>query len=363
MVQLTNEESRAITLAKVICMFGVIFIHAAIKKYTDCSPLVEFYYDLLTRVFVNFAVPGFFMCSGFLFFLNYKGFGSYGNKIKSRIRGLCIPYLFWISLSIFVTWFIQDVLGLASLFGAGNMKLIHDFDTYDFLLSYWNLRDGTSPFLSTLWFLRDLMVCVLLAPILYQVLRLDKVSVLVILVFIALTILGFSLLNIAMSSILYFIMGGYLSIQGIKPFAWIKSKQLYLYGTAFILIICYSSVYTEDTLSQGYMYRLLSIAYNVSMVVSVIAICLHLEHKTIGVKLMTLGIPSYFIYLAHEPYMGYMLQIMLKLLKPFEIVYQIVVILIPILYPIFIIGLFYLIFKCFKQYVPKLLSVAVGGKV
>ena len=164
MVQLTKDESRAITLTKVICMFGVIFIHAAIKKYTDCSPLVEFYYDLLTRVLVNFAVPGFFMCSGFLFFLNYKGFGSYGNKIKSRIRGLFIPYLFWISLSIFVTWFIQDVLGLASMFGAGNMKLIHDFDTYDFLLSYWNLRDGTSPFLSTLWFLRDLMVCVLLAP-------------------------------------------------------------------------------------------------------------------------------------------------------------------------------------------------------
>lgn len=63
MVQLTKEESRAITLAKVICMFGVIFIHAAIKKYTDCSPLVESYYDFLTRVLVNFAVPGFFMCS------------------------------------------------------------------------------------------------------------------------------------------------------------------------------------------------------------------------------------------------------------------------------------------------------------
>lgn len=363
MVQLTKDESRAITLAKVICMFGVVFIHAAIKKYTDCSALVEFYYNFLTRVLVNFAVPGFFMCSGFLFFLNYKGFESYVNKIKSRIRGLFIPYLFWISLSIFVTWFIQDALGLASMFGAGNMKLIHDFDTCDLLLSYWNLRDGVVPFLSTLWFLRDLMVCVLLAPMLYQLLRFGKVSVLVILVLIALTILGISLVNIAMSSILYFSMGGYLSINGIKPFAWIKSKQLYLYGTAFILIICYSSVYTEDTLSQGYMYRLLSIAYNVSMVVSVIAICLHLEHKTIGVKLMTLGIPSYFIYLAHEPYMGYMLQIMLKVLKPFEIVYQIVVILIPILYPIFIIGLFYLIFKCFKQYVPKLLSVAVGGKV
>ena len=55
MVQLTKDESRAITLAKVICMFGVVFIHAAIKKYTDCSPLVEFYYNFLTRVLVNFA--------------------------------------------------------------------------------------------------------------------------------------------------------------------------------------------------------------------------------------------------------------------------------------------------------------------
>lgn len=362
MVQLTKQESRTITMTKVICMFGVIWIHAAINKYVDCSAPVGFYYNFLTRAMVMFAVPGFFMCSGFLFFLNYKGVDSYKKKMASRIKGLLVPYIIWISLTMAVTWFLQDGMGLAKLFGAGNMKLMHDFTSMEIIQSYWNVRDG-APFLSTMWFLRDLMVCVLLAPILYQVLRLDKVSVLVILVFIALTILGFSLLNIAMSSILYFIMGGYLSIQGIKPFAWIKSKQLYLYGTAFILIICYSSVYTEETLSQGYMYRLLSIAYNVSMVVSVIAICLHLEHKTIGVKLMTLGIPSYFIYLAHEPYMGYMLQIMLKVLKPFEIVYQIVVILIPILYPIFIIGLFYLIFKCFKQYVPKLLSVAVGGKV
>lgn len=62
MVQLTKDESRAITLAKVICMFCVVFIHAAIKKYTDCSPLVEFYYNFLTRVLVNFAVPG-FLCA------------------------------------------------------------------------------------------------------------------------------------------------------------------------------------------------------------------------------------------------------------------------------------------------------------
>lgn len=129
--------------------------------------------------------------------------------MASRINGLLVPYIIWISLTMAVTWFLQDGMGLAKLFGAGNMKLMHDFTSMEIIQSYWNVRDG-APFLSTMWFLRDLMVCVLLAPILYQLLRFGKVSVLVILVLIALTILGISLVNIAMSSILYFSMGGVL---------------------------------------------------------------------------------------------------------------------------------------------------------
>lgn len=126
--------------------------------------------------------------------------------MASRIKGLLVPYIIWISLTMAVTWLLQDGMGLAKLFGAGNMKLMHDFTSMEIVQAYWNVRDG-APFLSTMWFLRDLMVCVLLVPILYQVLRFGKVSVLVILVFIALTILGISLVNIAMSSILYFSMG------------------------------------------------------------------------------------------------------------------------------------------------------------
>lgn len=99
------------------------------------------------------------------------------------------------------------------------------------------------------------------------------------------------------------------------------------------------------------------------MVVAVIAFCMNSVSRSVGTKLMALGVPSYFIYLAHEPYMGYMLQMLLKMLKPYAFAYQSAIILIPILYPIFIIGLFYLIFKCLKKCMPKLLSVAVGGKV
>lgn len=207
MVQLTKEESRAVTIAKVICMFGVVYIHAAISKYVDCSPVVTSYYNFLTRGLVAFSVPGFFMCSGFLFFLNYKGFESYGRKLKSRIRGLAVPYVFWISLSLLVTFFIQDILGLSQLFGAGKMKLIHDFTLMDVVQSYWNVRDG-GPFLSTMWFLKDLMVCVLLAPLLFQVLRFGKWSLLAILAFVAASIFGGRVATIGLSSVMYFAIGG-----------------------------------------------------------------------------------------------------------------------------------------------------------
>lgn len=217
MVQLTREESKAITMAKVICMFGVIWIHAAISKYVDCSASVSFYYDFLTRANVMFAVPGFFMCSGFLFFLNYRDIESYKKKMASRIKGLLIPYIIWISLAMVVTWFIQDCMGLAKLFGAGNMKLIHDFTLHEFVQSYWNVRDG-APFLSTMWFLRDLMVCVLFTPLLYQVLKFGKISLLVVLAFGLFAVLGYSYANIAASSVLYFIMGGVLLNQWNQAF-------------------------------------------------------------------------------------------------------------------------------------------------
>lgn len=95
MIQITKEESRAITIVKVLCMFGVVYIHAAIiKMYMNCSPSMTAYYDLLTRVLPSFAVPGFFMCSGFLFYKNYDGIEAYLPKAKSRIRTLVVPYIY-----------------------------------------------------------------------------------------------------------------------------------------------------------------------------------------------------------------------------------------------------------------------------
>lgn len=362
MIQITKEESRAITIVKVLCMFGVVYIHAAIKMYMNCSPSMTAYYDLLTRVLPSFAVPGFFMCSGFLFYKNYDGIEAYLPKAKSRIRTLVVPYIYWISFTLFVTWFLQDILGFAKLFGAGEMKLIHDFSATDFARAYWNLRDG-EPFLSTMWFLKDLIVCVFIAPLLYVLLKPKWCGVITMYCIVVLSIFGYSIATISISSILWFAVGGGVAIHGLKVFIWIKNHTTILFLLSTIFIVYSTSIYNEYA-SQSYFRSAIRLLMTIIVFCCLLSVSLKIVDKPVGAKLMSLGVPSYFIYLAHEPYMGYVLQMILKAIKHSSIaVKQTTIIAIPILYPILIILICLGVFRLLRAVMPRALSVVVGGKV
>lgn len=362
MIQLTKEESQAITIVKVLCMFGVVYIHAAIKMYTDCSASVTTYYDLLTRVLPCYAVPGFFMCSGFLLYKNYSGLSDYPRKAKSRFRSLVVPYLFWISLTLLVTWILQDILGFAKLFGAGNMKLIHDFSSVDFVRAYWDLRDG-GPFLSTMWFLKDLIICVVIAPALYFLLKTRVLSIFTMACLIYLSLIGFGIATIAISSILWFSIGGLVSIQRLKVFNWIKSHFIILLVLSLLFLIYGTYIYDENA-QHSCLRASIGLIKTLVIFLSFLSLSLNITNKSVGKELMLLGVPSYFIYLAHEPYMGYTLQLVLKVIKHAPtIVQQTTIIAIPIVYPIIIIFICLAVFKILKKVAPKALSIVVGGKV
>ena len=232
-MQLSDEYSQVINIVKVLCMFGVIYIHASAVPYVDCSPAMLYYQQFITRVLTSFAVPGFFMCSGFLYFLNFNGLESYKVKSISRLKSLVVPYLFWGAFNLLITWFIQDVLDFAHLFGAGNMKLIRDFTFVDFINSFWGVRDG-APFLSTMWFLRDLIVCMVITPQLYLLLK-GKYGKVILGIILVLCLMRLSFFHIAVSSIFWFSLGAFIAIHHINVFAKInKCKKKYICGRASI---------------------------------------------------------------------------------------------------------------------------------
>lgn len=114
------------------------------------------------------GVPAYFFISGLLLFYSRK---SYAEKVRSRIRTLLVPYLFFngVVLAGYVAvWLAGQHVNILG-------KPMGDCNTLDFLRAFWDKGrwDGGngSPVLGVFWYLRNLMVLVVLSPLLYYIIR------------------------------------------------------------------------------------------------------------------------------------------------------------------------------------------------
>ena len=162
---LTKEQSKTLTLLKGFAIILVVMIHCDVRDSIGAEnfSVLDLYMQALTRIIVINAVPMFFFISGFLFFLKKD---TYLNKWRKRFKSLVIPYIVWCFIGFLIPFIFQQVLGLGYLFkgGEGHLKPIADFECWDYLRMFWNIRDG-APILSTLWFLRNLILLVALTPV------------------------------------------------------------------------------------------------------------------------------------------------------------------------------------------------------
>ena len=210
---LTPQQSKNINLLKGLSIVLVVFIHADVRsylaRYMEVGAAMDVYMETLTRILVDNAVPMFYFVSGFLFFLHKA---PYKDKFKSRIRTLVVPYLFWCLVGFLIPFVFQRLCGLERLYSGTSLKLLKDFSATDYIRMFWDIRDG-APILSTLWFLRNLIVVVALTPViawLAKHLRLMfPVILLIIYFFFPCSVPGFST-----NGFCWFAMGAYFSVGG-----------------------------------------------------------------------------------------------------------------------------------------------------
>lgn len=107
------------------------------------------------------AVPTFFIISGYLFFREgFLGRTQYERKIVSRMRSLIIPYFLWCTIGL-LTVFLKKSQPLAPLFpqyAQWHPDFIH------ILTGYFSFMEGR-PYDFVLWFIRNLIVIVILSPV------------------------------------------------------------------------------------------------------------------------------------------------------------------------------------------------------
>lgn len=291
---------------------------------------------LLGGICGKLSVPIFLLISGYLFFRE----GSYEltkelwiSKLKKRVFSLLVPYLLW----NFIGYIIYAI------------KVGFSFE--DFFHSFWVIdipgRSGSSPIDGPLWYVRNLMIMVVISPIISYMMKYTKWYL--ILIMTILWIIQIPPFNKGIGIAFYFFsLGGYLRISDYH----VENLQRY---TKY-LIIAYPVYVVYALLMQSYSNCwdfqfgiLLGIGAIFSLTMHFIK-CSNGNCKFTQILLET----SFFIYCLHD--------LLLQFLKPFfseilgtgDFAYiSLIVVDIALC-----LGFFYVL----KRISPKVTSLLMGGR-
>lgn len=195
---------------------------------------------LFSIVLTDAAVPAFFVMSGFLYFFKVAPdsklphWGGYLQKTKRKVASLLIPYIMWNLLAIAIepdNWH----------------KSINVL-----LMGMWGI-DGQGPWNSPLWFLRDLFVMMLLAPVFEIIVKKTKLLLPVL----CLILMGGSFAGdkivrgLSYVGICYFSLGAYVGIFHKEILSMLRKNNMVILTFYFLLMIVRFSSIHFSGLSEG----------------------------------------------------------------------------------------------------------------
>jgi len=309
-------QSEVIDFLRFPMIVQVLFVHNTFFNNLPKSdrlplPLYTLSKDFFSHTLGHLAVPTFFFISGFLFYLNCDKFdiNTWLKKLKSRMRTLLVPYLFWNILALVALYIAWHIPTLSSFF---NKSFVSKFTWQYFLEALWALPDTKPevikyPVAYQFWFIRDLMVMVLLSPIVYYFVKKGRI--------IGIVLLGLLWFSEWWHTWIPWLAGYGLSADALFFFsagAWFAINKRNIVedtdGIANVVFILYPSLALADVFTKlhaaGVDHVYLPFVHNLGILVGVtagFALAAHLL-RTGKVRIIPfLSSASFFIFAAHEP--------------------------------------------------------------
>ena len=346
---------------------GVVFIHNKMDSfdiqgkevnYGDFWPWLNYVIDFFSAVLPTIAVPLFFFISGFLFFYKIDfSKAIYIKKLKSRSRTLLIPYLIWNFIG-FLILLTQMEPRFFSLF-----PLLKDYriDLTEFLSYFW-IRDlpmdppteRAVPIDGPLWFVRDLIILVLVSPLIYWLIKKLKYWLVVLLGIVWFFHLGkhIGLPGLCHQSIFFFPLGAYFSINKIN-FVELANKIKWSPCLYAILAI-------GDTITKGepynHWFHNLGVMVGIFAVVCIASLLLVKDRVHIN---KFLSDASFFVFAAHGLFISKFMKALIMTVQPQS---SLVVLFIYFFVPITTILICLGIYKILNRWMPSLARVVTGGR-
>ena len=199
---MTSRISDSIKILRFPLVALVVFIH--IPRVPDANECYRIVTSFFSCRISGVAVPMFFAMSGYLFFASGFNGTIYKEKLKHRVRSLLLPYILW-NLVAFVLLVTPNVRS-------------YEFTFRNILVSFWDCHNSFinasshSPIDFPLWYVRDLMVCVILSPIVYYVVKQLRIIAPAALVICWLSGLECNIPGISVISLTFFSLGAYMAL-------------------------------------------------------------------------------------------------------------------------------------------------------
>jgi surface polysaccharide O-acyltransferase-like enzyme len=310
--KLAAELSERIAMLRLPLIIGVVFIHAydpRLGKATELRYLgwSGFVCDYLSVSLASVAVPLLFLFSGYLFFVGFSpSSSSFSAQAGKRARTLLIPHLFWNTLCLTITGIAQS-LPAATPYFSGRSAPVTSFRFFDYANALLGLTKD--PIAFQFWFVRDLMLLVLLSPLVYFLLKRAPVPFLVVLLLWWSSGKAYSLPILSREAVLFFSAGSVLAIRHI---------DLRAFDKIAVYAWLYAPLSLADTISrhQAANHFVHSVA-EMGGVVFVICATRYVWRLPVSRKiLIALSPASFFVFAAHEPLLTVTRKLSYRLLPP-----------------------------------------------
>lgn len=322
-------------------MIAVVLIHTynlgvyGIDADARGLGLVVFYLESVAAVLWKAAVPFFFMMSGFLFFRNFT-WDKLKSKYRSRFISVGIPYLLWCSI-----YYLYYVVLTRIPFV---VRLMNGNSVTPFNLSTWLSKLWVDEYF-VFWFLKDLIVLIILTPVIYFFLqnRWKLPTGLAVLILSAL--IGRYVSDWPFN--LYYLVGAYIGINH-KQVPLMRNRRLtFIGGSGIILWILTATLQTCDVIAW-------------QLPTTLVLVCLWYAGDVFTFESRPkwwMGI-SFFIYCMHDMILEVYEKIFLKLFGVSPVYALLDYILMPLLTILTLVG----IAAVMRKYLPKCWNVLTGGR-
>lgn len=318
------------------------------------------------------AVPIFFIISGYLLFLNVERYNrkTYEDKLRKRWHSLLKPYIVWNILMII--WTLMFKVGGVLLHGKswsgigdyfldnGYLHMLWDSSVWDERTTWLGvMAHNSGPVLFPFWYMRDLMLMVLLSPLVWWMAKKLRLFYLMILLAIyAFDIRVSWVSGTFASAALFFSIGAYFAIKK-EDFTKQVWKGRYVICPLAVVLLCWQT-YTGSAMGDEIskmIHPWLVVVQSFALIIVASYLCRYRKLYEICKRLAP---ASFFVYASHVFILGYVMALVNKIAPVGDTWYMQT--LCYIVSPLLCAAICIAIYQMMRRYLPSVTSVVMGER-